>query len=34
LTIDQIKKENINPESRPENLTVDDFLSLSKARNK
>ena len=34
LTIDQIKKANINPESRPENLTVDDFLSLSKARNK
>ena len=33
LTIDQIKKANINPESRPENLTVDDFLSLSKARN-
>jgi 16S rRNA (adenine1518-N6/adenine1519-N6)-dimethyltransferase len=34
LTIDQIKKANINPESRPENLTVDDFLRLSKARNK
>ena len=34
LTIDQIKKVNINPESRPENLTVDDFLRLSKARNK
>ena len=33
LTIDQIKKANIDPESRPENLTVDDFLSLSKARN-
>ena len=32
--IDQIKKANINPENRPENLTVDDFLSLSKARNK
>jgi 16S rRNA (adenine1518-N6/adenine1519-N6)-dimethyltransferase len=32
LTIDQIKKVNIDPESRPENLTVDDFLNLSKAR--
>tara|TARA_B100000959_G_scaffold178841_1_gene187013 strand:+ start:750 stop:1523 length:774 start_codon:yes stop_codon:yes gene_type:complete len=32
LTIDQIKKASIDPESRPENLTVDDFLSLSKAR--
>ena len=33
LTIDQIKEANIDPESRPENLTVNDFLNLSKVRN-
>ena len=34
LTTDQIRKANIDPESRPENLTVDDFLNLSRSRNK
>ena len=33
LTIDQIKEANIDHESRPENLTVNYFLNLSKVRN-
>ena len=33
LTINQIEEANIDPESRPENLTVNDFLNLSKVRN-